>query len=135
MNLTDVRVLQLMVRDDYQRYQTGPSFSKTKLYKMERQQMLREFEKEKNIPRRHDTQTISTLGREVGAKNKAFSLNLSDTDSDEYTDYPGLKSMDPVQKRKRMLMLWRTVINFTFAASIFISQLAALKVKLQMFGQ
>ena len=60
---------------------------------------------------------------------------LSDTDQEEYKDYPKLVDMSPDEKRSRILRLWRTCFNCSIGVAIMQEQKDAVITKILLFGR
>ena len=46
---------------------------------------------------------------------------LSDSDPEDYVNYPKLSHMTPKEREKRIKQLWRSVVNFSLASAIFVN--------------
>ena len=59
------------------------------------------------------------INRDRQRDSKPFNADyLSDTDQEEYKDYPKLVDMSPDERRSRVLRLWRTCFNCSIGVAI-----------------
>ena len=60
---------------------------------------------------------------------------LSDTDPEEYVDYPMLNQLEDEDRESRLLKLWRSCFNCSIGVAIMLKQKEAVITKIQLFGR
>ena len=60
---------------------------------------------------------------------------LSDTDVEEYVNYPRLLDLTRENREARILKLWRSCFNCSIGVAIMLKQKEAVITKIQLFGR